>query len=52
MIARDVWKEQTATWTNVIEVQINQLRKQLDLPGEVPLLHTVRNQGYVLGDVP
>lgn len=52
MIARDVWKEQTATWTNVIEVQINQLRKQLDLPGETPLLHTVRNQGYVLGEVP
>jgi DNA-binding response OmpR family regulator len=52
MIARDVWKEQTATWTNVIEVQINQLRKQLDLPGDTPLLHTVRNQGYVLGEVP
>jgi DNA-binding response OmpR family regulator len=52
MIARDVWKEQTATWTNVIEVQVNQLRKQLDLPGETPLLHTVRNQGYVLGEVP
>lgn len=52
MIARDVWKEQTATWTNVIEVQVNQLRKQLDLPGETPLLHTVRNQGYVLGEAP
>jgi DNA-binding response OmpR family regulator len=52
MIARDVWKEPTATWTNVIEVQINQLRKKLELPGRPPLLHTVRGQGYLLGDAP
>ncbi len=52
MIAREVWKETTATWTNVIEVQINQLRKKLDLPGQPPILHTVRGQGYLLGDNP
>lgn len=52
MIAREVWKETTATWTNVIEVQINQLRKKLDLPGQPPILHTVRGQGYLLGDIP
>jgi DNA-binding response OmpR family regulator len=52
MIAREVWKETTATWTNVIEVQINQLRKKLDTPGQPPILHTVRGQGYLLGDVP
>lgn len=52
MIARDVWKEPTVTWTNVIEVHINQLRKQLNRAGDAPLLHTVRGQGYVLGDAP
>ena len=52
MIARDVWKEPTATWTNVIEVHINQLRKQLERPGQPILLHTVRGQGYLLGDGP
>ena len=52
MITRDVWKEPTATWTNVIEVHINQLRKQLDGPSRPPILHTVRGRGYVLGDLP
>tara|TARA_R110002095_G_scaffold97122_2_gene85081 strand:- start:96713 stop:97414 length:702 start_codon:yes stop_codon:yes gene_type:complete len=52
MIARDVWKESTATWTNVIEVQINQLRKKIEEPGQTSILHTVRGQGYLLGDTP
>lgn len=51
-IARDVWKASTATWTNVIEVQINQLRKKLALPGGEPILHTIRGEGYLLGDEP
>lgn len=52
MIARDVWKEPTATWTNVIEVQINQLRKKIEEPDQPPLLHTVRGEGYLLGEQP
>lgn len=50
MIARDVWKEDTATWTNVIQVQINQLRRRIEAPGWPPILHTVRGEGYLLGD--
>lgn len=50
-LARDVWKASTATWTNVIEVQINQLRKKLS-NGDNPLLHTVRGVGYQLGEEP
>jgi DNA-binding response OmpR family regulator len=49
MIAREVWKESTATWTNVIEVQINHLRKKLDAAGSSVTIRTVRNQGYVIG---
>lgn len=52
MIAREVWKEPTATWTNVIEVHVTQLRKQLEGNGRPPILHTVRGRGYVLGDAP
>ncbi|MFO1023383.1 MAG: response regulator transcription factor [Planctomycetales bacterium] len=52
MISRDVWKEPTATWTNVIEVHINQLRKKLERPGLPTILHTIRGQGYLLGDAP
>ena len=51
-LARDVWKASTATWTNVIEVQINQLRKKLGSAGIEPLLHTVRGVGYQLGEEP
>ncbi|MFO0979163.1 MAG: response regulator transcription factor [Planctomycetaceae bacterium] len=52
MIAESVWKDLSATWTNVIEVHINQLRKKLDVPGTAPLLHTIRGKGYLLGDSP
>ncbi|MFO1003360.1 MAG: response regulator transcription factor [Planctomycetaceae bacterium] len=50
MIAASVWKQPDATWTNVIEVHINHLRKKLELPGTTPILQTVRGQGYRLGD--
>lgn len=52
MLARDVWKASTATWTNVIEVQIRELRKKIERPGWVRVLHTVRGEGYLLGDQP
>lgn len=48
MLAQDVWKSTTATWTNVIEVQVNQLRKRLREGGLDSVLHTVRGEGYVL----
>ena len=52
VIAREVWKESTATWTNVIEVQINQLRKKIERPGLQPILNTIRGEGYLLGEKP
>lgn len=52
MLAEHVWKDSSATWTNVIEVHVNQLRKKLEFPGQPVLLHTVRGKGYLLGDKP
>jgi DNA-binding response OmpR family regulator len=52
MIARDVWRESTATWTNVIEVHIAQLRRKIERAEWPLLLHTVRGQGYLLGKAP
>lgn len=52
MLARDVWKAATATWTNVIEVQMAQLRKRIEREGWTPIVHTVRGEGYRLGDQP
>ena len=51
MLAKDVWRAETATWTNVIEVQITHLRRKLEHQGEAVLLHTVRGEGYVLGEL-
>ncbi len=52
MLAKEVWRAETATWTNVIEVQIANLRRKLERSGETVLLHTVRGEGYLLGDLP
>ncbi len=52
MISWDIWKEPKTTWTNVIDVHVNQLRKQLDRTGKPPVLHTIRGKGYVLGTLP
>lgn len=50
MIGREVWKEADGTWTNVIEVCINALRKKVEQPGQRQLIHTIRGVGYALRD--
>jgi len=49
MLARDVWKETRATpIDNVIDVHINRLRRKVDEPFNLKLIHTVRGVGFVL----
>lgn len=52
MLARDIWRSETATWTNLIEVQINRLRSKLQMSGNEFPLHTIRGMGYLLGNRP
>lgn len=50
MLARDIWKE-TARATpldNVIDVHIARLRRKIDDPFDLKLLHTVRGVGFTL----
>src|SRR5262249_40079778 len=49
MLARDVWKEsgRATSFDNVAEVHVARLRKKLDEPFPLKLLHTVRGLGYV-----
>ena len=49
MLLEGVWDYHFDPGTNVIDVHISRLRRKLDLPGEPPLLHTVRGAGYRLG---
>ena len=48
VIAQHVWGVDFDTFTNVIDVYVNYLRRKIDAEGEPKLLHTVRGVGYVL----
>jgi two-component system copper resistance phosphate regulon response regulator CusR len=48
-IAEHVWDDTFDPFSNLIEVYVNRLRKKIDRPGSVPLLHTKRGAGYSLG---
>jgi len=50
MLARDVWKESArhTPLDNVIDVHIARLRRKVDEPFKVKLLHTVRGVGFVV----
>jgi DNA-binding response OmpR family regulator len=53
-LAREVWKETSRADSidNVIDVHVSRLRKKLDDPFPVKLLHTVRGLGFVLEERP
>ncbi|HEU4587200.1 MAG TPA: response regulator transcription factor [Gemmatimonadales bacterium] len=48
-ISEHAWDENYDPLSNVIDVYIARLRRKVDLPGEPPLLETVRGAGYRLG---
>ena len=48
MIADHVWDYAFDSFTNIIDVYVNYLRKKVDKDFPVKLIHTVRGQGYVM----
>ena len=62
MLLEGVWDYHFDPQTNVIDVHVSRLRQKVDKPFPTPLIHTVRNAGYMLrpssavtprpGDVP
>ena len=48
MLFEQVWHYHFDPRTNLIDVHIGKLRRKVDLPGETPLIHTVRGVGFVL----
>ena len=48
MIAEHVWDYNFDTFTNVIDVYINHLRKKIDKDRLSKLLHTLRGVGYIM----
>jgi DNA-binding response OmpR family regulator len=49
-IADNCWEYPFETFTNIIDVYINYLRKKVDGNFPTKLIHTVRGQGYILRD--
>lgn len=47
-IADNCWEYPFETFTNIIDVYINYLRKKVDDKFPTKLIHTVRGQGYIL----
>jgi two-component system copper resistance phosphate regulon response regulator CusR len=47
-IAEHVWDENFDPFSNLIDVQINRLRRKVDDGHAVPLIHTRRGEGYML----
>jgi two-component system OmpR family response regulator len=48
MLLEGVWDYHFDPQTNVIDVHVSRLRQKIDKPYPTPLIHTVRNAGYML----
>ena len=48
MLLEAVWDIHFDPQTNVVETHVSRLRAKIDKPFDVPLIHTVRNSGYVM----
>lgn len=48
MISEHVWNESFDSFTNVIDVYMNYLRKKIDTGFKTVLIHTIRGAGYML----
>ena len=47
-LAEQVWKDDLISIDNLIDVHISNLRRKVDAPPCVPLIHTVRGRGFRL----
>ncbi|MBV9811445.1 MAG: response regulator transcription factor [Acetobacteraceae bacterium] len=48
MLLEGVWDYHFDPQTNVIDVHVSRLRQKVDKPFAAPMIHTVRNAGYML----
>jgi two-component system OmpR family response regulator len=49
MIFEAVWGCRFDPGTNLIDVHVGRLRKKVDVPGDRPLIRTIRGSGYLFG---
>ena len=51
MISEHVWDDEFDSFSNIIDVYIRRLRRKIDDPAPVKLLHTIRGSGYRFGTI-
>lgn len=47
MLAENCWEKEFDSFTNIVDVYINYIRKKVDANFQIKLIHTVRGQGYI-----
>jgi DNA-binding response OmpR family regulator len=52
MLLETCWDESYDGLSNLVDVHVSRVRRKVDLPGLVPLFHTVRGAGFVLSERP
>ena len=50
VLIEELWSNSERTPPNLLDIQVSMLRRKLDGPAEVKLLHTIRGIGYMLRD--
>lgn len=43
-----MWNYRFVPQTNLVDVHIGKLRRKIDVPGEPPLIHSIRGAGFSL----
>src|SRR5262245_58826842 len=48
MLFEEVWNYKFVPQSNLVDVHMGRLRRKVDMPGEQPMIHNVRGEGFIL----
>ena len=48
LLLKDVWNYRFVPETNLVNVHMGRLRRKVDGPHELPMIHNVRGVGFIL----
>jgi len=48
MLFEEVWNYKFVPQSNLVDVHMGRLRRKVDIPGEQPMIHNVRGEGFIL----
>lgn len=48
MLFEEVWNYKFVPQSNLVDVHMGRLRRKIDVSGEIPMIHNVRGEGFIL----